>query len=99
MTEGTEPGEVVKLAARRSLAERGVRVYQADVAEAVGGWKEPWSWQVGVAVPADRTARVRIFHSPSSPVQKLYEVTVSRWPWLDDEAPGGSPSAPRPTRR
>ena len=88
MSGTSEPvAEVVRSAARRSLAVSGVRVYRRRARASEDGWTEPWSWEVGVADPACRTARLRHFHSDASPVIKLAEGALRRWPWLVQDHP------------
>jgi hypothetical protein len=86
--------ELVRAAGRLSLVTAGVRLYRATLREARGGWAEPWSWEIGIANPAARSVRVRHYYSEGSPVEKLGEAVVRKWPWLDDD---GSPreSGPR----
>lgn len=79
--------EVVRGAARLSLAARGVRLYRARAREADGGWTQPWSWEVGIGDPAARSVQLRHFHAEDSPVRKLAEAASRRWPWLDDDSP------------
>jgi hypothetical protein len=84
--------EVVRAAATRSLAARGVRLYRARTRETDdGGWTDAWSWEVGVADPAARSVRVRHFHADGAPLEKLTEAVLHRWPWLGDETPPPDP--------
>jgi hypothetical protein len=85
--------EVVRAAGRLSLAMTGVRLYRATIREAGSGWTEPWSWEIGAANPAARSVRVRHYFAEGSPVVKLGEAVVRKWPWLDDD---GSHRAPGP---
>jgi hypothetical protein len=87
--------EVVRAAATRSLGMTGVRLYRATISETPSGWAEPWSWEIGVANPAARSAQLRHYYAEDSPLEKLGEAVVRRWPWLDDDgsAHGQGPRA------
>jgi hypothetical protein len=85
--------EVVRAAGRLSLAMTGVCLYRATIRQAGRGWAKPWSWEIGVANPAARSVRVRHHDTEGSPVQRLAEAAVRKWPWLDD---GCSPREPGP---
>jgi len=68
--------DVVRAAALTSLRSAGVGVYRVDVTE--GNWNSPWLWQVGIASSPVRTARMRIFNSPDSPISRLGDAMPRR---------------------
>lgn len=85
-------GEVVRAAARRSLAADGVRFYRVRTRETEnGGWTDPWSWEVGVADPAARSTWMRHFFAEASPIKGFAEAMERKWPWLGEDAPPPEP--------
>jgi hypothetical protein len=83
--------EVVRAAAKQSLAAHGVRLHRVRIMETDGAWTDPWSWEIGVADPAARSVQLRHFTAEDSPVEKFAEAVARKWPWLVDDTPPTEP--------
>lgn len=91
---GAEVADTVRSAVLRSLHTDGVRIYRLDANETKDGWATPWSWQIGVASPRTRAARVRIILTEASAPMKLAAAAARRWPWLEDNDDDGADDEP-----